>query len=107
MKNREIKVIEIEEANEKVRVCFNRKCETISEIDSDEEKTQTTIKKFVEISDADFNHFAKNLQVAYSFIKENNLQNTVFVIHSENCAEEIIVDCQGFDYARYVAIETE
>lgn len=70
-----------------------------------------TVEKVIELNENDYAHFSQNLIEEYDFIKENadcmyqdtdNVRHCLLIL-GENHNDGILVDAQGYDYARYTA----
>lgn len=69
------------------------------------------VKKVIELSPADFDKFKRDLNVQHSFIEENmdlmrvdrdNIWHCLLVM-GKGCEDGVLVESEGFGYARYTA----
>lgn len=69
------------------------------------------VEKVIELSPADFDKFKRDLNVQHSFIEENmdlmrvdrdNIWHCLLVM-GEGCDDGVLVESEGFGYARYTA----
>jgi hypothetical protein len=79
------------------------------------EGAKFVIEEIVEISQGEYDHFAANLLDDYPFIQENieamymdqdGVYHCIYV-KAEGSSEGILVESEGYDYARYAAYHTE
>lgn len=70
-----------------------------------------TVEKVIELNENDYSHFCQNLLEEYDFIKENtdcmyqgtdNVRHCLLIL-GENHDDGVLVDAQGYGYARYTA----
>ena len=111
---------EYKESNKQVVVSvgWEYKAANIDELDKNYKpkyKDEVIIVKTITLNDKDFKQFTNNLLDDYNFIKDNELYykvetdpdynrlDRVLLITSKNVDYGIIVDTQGYSYARYTA----
>lgn len=97
-----------------MKLRFSRKPINIADLKSvsHEGATRTVIiEKVIELDEIIFNRFANNLLDDYSFIKDNinimhmdiDLTCHCILVKTKNAADGIVVESEGYSYARYAA----
>lgn len=89
----------------KLNAIFERKIDHFPE-------TECVVEKTVELSAEDFRHFKDHLLEFQPFITENQEWMRVdgnhvahcLLVLGESCSEGILVNSEGFDYARYASL---